>query len=418
MRLTDRSLRFLLYGHDSFGLGHFRRNLAIAAQLSADLPRASTLIITGCPTAPAFPLPPRTDVLKLPAITKDGGGRYCARHLLLDADSIRDMRAQLILRAATDFVPDAFIVDHSPAGAAGEVLPTLRYLRRRHPRTLRICGLRDIADDPLSIRKQWEADGIYSLFETVYDQIFVYGERDVFDVGLEYGLSAQARARLIFCGYLRRPDTPRPRHLVRDEIHASDAPLVLVTVGGGGDGENLIRTYVELLRCRLAEGSLRFASVVVTGPLMAPDVRERIGQVIQRGIPVTVLDFSTAFYSYVNAADLVVAMGGYNTVCETLSLGKPLLIVPRVHPRREQEIRAARLAARGLAEWIPPADLTPARLDRAISGLIGRDNRSNTARRLDMNGLLRLSRALRELLEDRPRFPSRLNRPSLVWARP
>lgn len=418
MRLSDRPVRFLLYGHDSFGLGHLRRNLAIAARLSADLPRASTLIITGCPTAPAFPLPPRTDILKLPSITKDAAGEYCARHLLVSPDSMRDMRARLILQVAADFVPDAFIVDHSPAGAAGEVLPTLHYLRQHHPTTLRICGLRDIADDPVLIRKQWGAAGIYSLFDTAYDQIFVYGARDVFDVGLEYGLSARAQAKLVFCGYFRRPDVPRPRRVVRGELHTGDAPLVLVTTGGGGDGEDLIHTYVQVLRRRFAQKSLRFTSMIVTGPLMTLDARGRIGRLIQGGLPVTILDFSLDFYSYLNAADLVVAMGGYNTVCEALSLGKRLLIVPRVHPRREQEIRAARLAARGLADWIRPAELTPARLDRALSMLLGRDVQSNVARRPDMNGLVRLSRALRELLEDRQRSPSRPDGPSLVGARP
>ena len=36
----------------------------------------------------------------------------------------------------------------------------------------------------------------------------------------------------------------------------------------------------------------------------------------------------------------VVAMGGYNTFCEILTLDKPALIVPRSKPRQEQLIRA------------------------------------------------------------------------------
>src|SRR3712207_9415316 len=49
-------------------------------------------------------------------------------------------------------------------------------------------------------------------------------------------------------------------------------------------------------------------------------------------------------------ADFVVAMGGYNTVCEALSFEKRALIVPRVTPRREQMVRAERLRDRGLID--------------------------------------------------------------------
>ena len=44
----------------------------------------------------------------------------------------------------------------------------------------------------------------------------------------------------------------------------------------------------------------------------------------------------------------VVAMGGYNTFCEVLSLDKRALIVPRTEPRLEQFIRASRAAELGL----------------------------------------------------------------------
>jgi predicted glycosyltransferase len=55
----------------------------------------------------------------------------------------------------------------------------------------------------------------------------------------------------------------------------------------------------------------------------------------------------------IGAADVVVSMGGYNTVCEILSQGKPSLIIPREQPRREQLIRAQVLCAHKLADFIP-----------------------------------------------------------------
>ena len=48
----------------------------------------------------------------------------------------------------------------------------------------------------------------------------------------------------------------------------------------------------------------------------------------------------------------VVAMGGYNTFCEVLSLDKRALIVPRTAPRLEQHIRASRATELGLVSML------------------------------------------------------------------
>jgi predicted glycosyltransferase len=66
------------------------------------------------------------------------------------------------------------------------------------------------------------------------------------------------------------------------------------------------------------------------------------------------------------AADVVLAMGGYNTVCELLTLRKRALIVPRVKPGVEQLLRAERMAARGYLRMVHPDALTPATLAVAL----------------------------------------------------
>ena len=50
----------------------------------------------------------------------------------------------------------------------------------------------------------------------------------------------------------------------------------------------------------------------------------------------------------------VVAMAGYNTFCEILSLDKRAILVPRVRPRREQVMRAMRAAELELVRTLDP----------------------------------------------------------------
>ncbi|HKB16938.1 MAG TPA: hypothetical protein VKF62_12805, partial [Planctomycetota bacterium] len=66
--------RVLLYSHDTYGLGHFRRSLLLARAIAREIPEASILCATGSPRSHSFPLPPRFDYLKLPSITKDPEG--------------------------------------------------------------------------------------------------------------------------------------------------------------------------------------------------------------------------------------------------------------------------------------------------------------------------------------------------------
>jgi predicted glycosyltransferase len=110
---------------------------------------------------------------------------------------------------------------------------------------------------------------------------------------------------------------------------------------------------------------------------------------------VSVQDFSDDMMSLMAAADVVVAMGGYNTVCELLTLRKRAVLVPRVLPGQEQAIRAERMAALGLVRTLHPSRLTPealmAAIGRELAGLVeGRE----PPRLKSLGGLQRCTTAL------------------------
>jgi predicted glycosyltransferase len=80
------------------------------------------------------------------------------------------------------------------------------------------------------------------------------------------------------------------------------------------------------------------------------------------------------------AADAIVSMGGYNSVCEALVLRRPLVIVPRATHKVEQRIRAETLAAWGLANWVHPRDLSAASLAEALAGALHCDAAAHARR--------------------------------------
>ena len=94
-------MRFLFYSHDGLGLGHTRRNLAIAAALTELCPEASMLLATGADYVSRLGLPPHVDILKLPGLRKVSNGEYSSRHLRIGvqwlyAGTNRDFPQQML----------------------------------------------------------------------------------------------------------------------------------------------------------------------------------------------------------------------------------------------------------------------------------------------------------------------------------
>ena len=73
---TARANRILAYCHDSVGLGHFHRTLAISERVRKTIPSSTFLLVTGTPYVPIFELPQGVDYIKLPAIAKMGSQSY------------------------------------------------------------------------------------------------------------------------------------------------------------------------------------------------------------------------------------------------------------------------------------------------------------------------------------------------------
>ncbi|MBS1137858.1 MAG: glycosyltransferase, partial [Proteobacteria bacterium] len=188
-----------------------------------------------------------------------------------------------------------------------------------------------------------------------------------------------------------------------------EEPLVLVTAGGGADGSRMMTSYLEGLLGRPGRG---FKTLLVTGPEMSPQQGAMVAELAARAGGVIVKEFCDDMMSHMNAADLVVSMGGYNTVCELLTLKKKTIIVPRVAPVQEQWIRAERMQARGLLRAIHPDELTPNGLLDAVVEELSRDDVENLPlQQFEMDGLPRISAAVFTLL-DQVRVASKVARPA------
>jgi predicted glycosyltransferase len=100
------------------------------------------------------------------------------------------------------------------------------------------------------------------------------------------------------------------------------------------------------------------------------------------------LPFHSRPEELIQAADLVISMGGYNTICEILTQQTPALIIPRESPRTEQLIRARCLKEQELIDYIGWHEITPQLLrDKIFSILDKSATYSQTMADFELTGL-------------------------------
>jgi predicted glycosyltransferase len=384
-------VRLLIYTQDGLGLGHLRRASSIAEEFLRVGPEGSVLTISDSPLGSLLRGRPHHDYLKLPSIVKAGPGDWRPHSLPMNIDEVQLLRSRLILEAATAFRPDVVLVDHMPHGALGELVPTLD--RLRGTATHIVLGVRDIIDAPDVVHQRWRSEGAFDALAAYYDQVLVYGSSDVFDLAAAYGWPADLAQLVRYCGYVCTPSAVDEAGRVRPRRSGASASerMIVAMAGGGADAYALMSAVVEAVpEIREAQAC---TFVIITGPFM-PEAERRDLKQRAEGLPVRLRTMVTDPLKYVAAADLVVAMAGYNTTMEVLRLGTPALLVPRRGPSSEQRMRARRFAERGWVFQLDPDDLSRERLATAVIEALSPAARAHPVARPDLGGIGRAAEQL------------------------
>jgi predicted glycosyltransferase len=354
--------RFLFITNECAGLGHLRRNLTLARAVTELEPDSSALVVTGSAALGSFAVPPRVDTVKLPVLHRDADGTLRARSLGVDVRAIESMRSRLLVASAMALDPDVTVIDKTPLGLRGELVPMLERLRREG-RSKIVLGLRNIEDDPERVRAAWTESRMLDAIATYYDAVFVYGPPSTTGDALSCLGADEIPVPVHHVGLVgSTPDVSAPDDLPSDYL--------VVTVGGGSDGCEPIEAVLDAN----ARHPLPLPVIVVTGPLMPSRTVKRLSvRCDEQGI--RLFEFRADMPRVIGGARAVVAMAGYNTVAEIQRSGTPALLIPRVRPSTEQLIRASELAATGDVAMLHPDDITPERTRLALDELLRQPRR-------------------------------------------
>ena len=384
-------MRFLFYSHDGLGLGHTRRHLTVASALAKEAPGSTILLATGAEEVVRYGLPAEVEILKLPGLRKEGNEVYSSRRLRVSEEEIRELRSSLLLTAVKSFQPEVVLVDKHPFGAGGEFKAGLKALRKQGG--MAVLGLRDILDEPRQVLKEWYPSRMQHRIARYYDNVFIYGDRAVFDPVTSYAFPPSLVERTRFCGYVLNREHRRTLENFEwpfpERGHRS-RPVVLASTGGGEDGFRTLEGFIR------ASAGAPWQGVAVAGPMM-PEEHLTSLEKLAKESAVTFRRFVPHLSALFGSVDALVCMGGYNTLIEAVALGVPTVCVPRVTPRIEQLMRAEAFERLGLVQVCRLQGLHPHELASKIKRALGfaPEELSSRARtHLRMNGARKAARYL------------------------
>jgi predicted glycosyltransferase len=391
MIMTHNKLSFAFYSHDGFGLGHVRRNLNIAME-AAEQFGASNLLIMSHNSIPFLPNHPGIDFIKLPSILKVGKEEWAPRTLPVTAQILKNLRTELIKNTFNHYLPSLLVVDYMPGGVWDELLPILPLLKNKG--TKLVLGLRDILDEPKSICELWKEKGIYETIQKFYDHILIYGCKEIFPSCQAYGLS-NFEKKIHYTGYLASVNNLGCRDDVRKEFGFDQKPLVVLTGGGGNDAFPMMEKSLEALE--IVSKEIPLQALLVAGPLMHPKERATL-YTPNKNFPCRIIPHCDDLVSAMDAADLLITMGSYNTLVEAIHLKKKALVIPREGPSQEQKIRTNIFEKLGLVKGLPsPLSLTPQILAKEVKKAL--NDSWSPKQEINLNGRKETVKCLKKILQ-------------------
>jgi pimeloyl-ACP methyl ester carboxylesterase/predicted glycosyltransferase len=404
-RARDRRKR-ALYVSSPIGLGHVRRDLAIAAELRARHPELQIDWLAQHPVS---------------LVLEERGERVhpASRWLASESSHIEseagehDLNAFHAIRRMDEILVANFGVYHDLVSDEPYDLWIadegwdVDYFLHENPELKRApyawltdfvgwLPMPDGGDRERALTADYNAEMIEQIarFPSLRDRsVFVGNAADVVPDTFGDGLPLirdWVEQNYQFSGYISgiSPVGPADREAIRAELgYRADEKVCVVTVGGSGVGTDLLRRVIAAFPAarRLVPG-LRM--VVVTGPRIDPACLPSHGGLEVHG-------YVHDLYRHLAACDLGVVQGGLTTAMELTASQRPFIYIPLRHHFEQNFHVRHRLAQYGAGRYMDYEETEPETLAAAIAAEIARPV---SYRPVETDGAVRAAACLAELI--------------------
>ena len=390
--------KLLFYCQHILGMGHLVRSMEIVRGLVKDF---QVCFINGGEIVEGFVVPKGIEIVNLPALKTDT--EFQTLHVVdseYSLEEVQAMRTEKLLAVVDRFQPDVVVIELFPFGRkkfAFELIPMLDKIKASKKPIKVACSLRDIVVGKKNQAKH--EDKVCRIMNQYFDLLLVHSDRDFIPLSETFSREADLTCKVYYTGYVTQPidrfDLSAISDFDRKALYC-DKPKILVSVGGGRFGHELLKSIAKT--ARILEPILPHHIHLFTGPFVPDFVLYDLQKRAEDCSNLTVRRYTACLLDYMQQAALSINMGGYNTTMNVLTTGVRSLMLPFTgNGDKEQEIRAMKLAECGILELLAPEDLVPEVMAEKI---IAQLKTVPTLAKFDLQGVQKTAAFLRELVEE------------------
>ncbi len=393
--------KIMFYCQNLLGMGHLVRSTEIIRSLVKDF---KVCLINGGQIVPGFEIPSAVEVINLPAVRSErvqGKGQKELR--VVDSsqsiEEVKKFRKNKLLTLFDQFQPDYLITEGFPFSKhllSFELIPLLEKVKSTECSTKVVGCIRDILLCKEEQQRAEVKEKICGWINKYFDMLLIHSDPKVHRLEESFSRVKDLNCEICYTGYVVQspPENIAPTEEDIAEFNGKE-PMIVVSVGGGRLGYNLLKTIVEA--ASILERTIPHRIRVFTGPFMLEEKFLELQKAANNQANITLRRYTSQLLTYMEKADLSISLCGYNTTMNILSTGVRSLVLPS-DKDREQVIRGEKLEKLGLLEVIRPNDLQPERLAEKIIDSLNKESVVDASSCFELQGAKNTATLLKKKL--------------------
>mgnify|MGYP003444631974 FL=1 len=378
--------KVMFYCQHILGMGHLIRSVEIVRGL---IPDFQICFVNGGQVIEEFEFPREIEVINIPAIKTDSEfTELTPVDDSLTMSELETIRTKILLETCDRFQPDILIIELFPFGRrrfSFELIPLME--KAKAMGTKIVSSVRDIVVTKQD--QQRHEEKVCRLINKYFDMLLIHGDPNFVKLNLSFSRIDDLNCPVHYTGYVVQP-VPKLQKI-------DNKPLILVSVGGGRFGHDLLECVAHT--APILKDKIPHYLQVFTGAFSPDEVLVKLQQITKNLDNITIERYTPNFLNYMQQADLSIGMSGYNTTMNILSTGvKAMMMAFQGNNDKEQETRLKKLDSLGRVKMIQPEDLHPEKFAEQIISYLQQDK---TELSLNLDGVNNTAKYIKQLTKQK-----------------
>jgi len=378
LKKETRELKILYFTHNSLGIGHAVRTLAVIRGLRKINRNIKFLVVTASKVPNIF-LDERIEVVKLPStIFAEGekGWTLKSRFLDIGINNIIGMRYKILLDCFYSLRPHAVFIDNLLSGQGSELLPIIlhRHIERKTGKTSFLLYLisRGILDAPAKIitenNRSVHLSTDINLLEVV-DKIFIMEDRRMINFNRDYNFGTK-ESHFQYLGKIitkTKQDLSKRDDVLKENGIPLDKKVVLVRLGHENKDVELLKTTIQSFKKFNKLHKYKYFLIICSEPYTdKKKVMKLIDGHHDENINHKV--FISDMIDLIYYSEIVISRAGYNITAEIEATGTKAILIPFEQRTKEQLMRVRAIKNKRI-KYLPEKEATVEKIVNNMNSL-------------------------------------------------